>query len=89
MQDDSSGRGWARFAGAALLCVLWSAVFAVFLVMTVQLWALVLPVLLTLVTGVAVGYLWRGDKLRAAAAVLTIPCIAALTVAAWYLSSLL
>lgn len=89
MHAGSSGRGWTGFAGPALLCAWLSAVFAVFLMVTLYLWTIVLPVLLTLVTCIAAGYLWRGDKSRALAAVLTIPCTAALTLGGGYLCSLL
>ncbi|WP_406631570.1 hypothetical protein [Amycolatopsis sp. WGS_07] len=89
MQAGSRGRGWAGFAGPALLCVLLSAAFSAFLLVMVYVWALMLPVLLALVTCIAAGYLWRGDKPRAVAAVLTIPCTAGLTMCGWYLLSLL
>ncbi|WP_162834505.1 hypothetical protein [Amycolatopsis circi] len=56
-----------------------SAVFSVFLMVTMYFLPFTLPTLLALVTCIAAAYLWRGDKARALAAVLTIPGTAALT----------
>ncbi|WP_336159818.1 hypothetical protein [Amycolatopsis sp. VC5-11] len=60
------------------MCVLLSSAFAMFLLALMYFWAFVLPIFSALVTCVAAGRLQRGDQVRAAAAVLTIPCTAAM-----------